>query len=189
MQQRIKAMIAGVATIRPPLEKFYGLLSDEQKEQAIAIGQRQGPRGNLLEQDCRSAQAGVVEWPTAEVERVVHPTDAQRASLTVLEAAVGKADDVAKASCSTDSPLTPTGRLTATGQRLDALLQSAKAVRGPLDDFYATLDDGQKAQFDTISLSPTAQADQSSKAKSAAAAHRRHFISVGYLIRRILHSF
>jgi hypothetical protein len=190
MQQRIEATNAAVATIGAPLEKFYRLLGDEQKEQVIAIGQRQGPRGSLLDQDCRSGQAGVVEWPTQEVEQAVHPTDAQRASLTVLEAAVAKAEDIAKAACSTDSPLTPTGRLAATGQRLDALLQSVKAVREPLDDFYATLDDGQKARFDTILLSATAQADQTSKAKSAVAStHRRHFISLGYLVRRILHSF
>ena len=31
MQQRIEAMISAVATVRPPLEKFYGLLDDEQK--------------------------------------------------------------------------------------------------------------------------------------------------------------
>jgi len=31
MQGRIEAMISAAATVRPPLEKFYGLLNDEQK--------------------------------------------------------------------------------------------------------------------------------------------------------------
>src|SRR5258708_1950744 len=31
MQARIEAMISAVATVQPPLEKFYGLLNDEQK--------------------------------------------------------------------------------------------------------------------------------------------------------------
>ena len=42
MQQRIEAMISAVATVRPPLEKFYGLLDDEQKARfnALAADQR-----------------------------------------------------------------------------------------------------------------------------------------------------
>ena len=36
-QMRLEAMVAAVATVRPPLEKFYGLLSDEQKEQVINL--------------------------------------------------------------------------------------------------------------------------------------------------------
>ena len=41
MQQRIEAMIAAVQTVQPPLEKFYGLLSDEQKARLTALGQDQ----------------------------------------------------------------------------------------------------------------------------------------------------
>ena len=189
MQKRIQAMVDAVATVRPRLEKFYGLLDDEQKEQVIAIDQRSARRGLLTDQDCNTAQAGVAEWPIADVERAVHPNDAQRASLVVLQAAVAKAGETAKGSCPTESPLTPTARLAAVGQRLDAFLRSIKAVRGPLDDFYATLDEDQKARFDAISLAQTSQSDQSSKAKAVASGHRHHFVNVGYLIRRFLHSF
>ena len=38
MQKRIEAMIAAVQTVQPPLEKFYGLLSDEQKARLTALG-------------------------------------------------------------------------------------------------------------------------------------------------------
>jgi LTXXQ motif family protein len=189
MQARIEAMNAAVAAVRQPLEKFYGALDDEQKEQVVAITQRQGRTGGLLDQDCAAAQAGVVEWPTAEVEQAVHPSDAQRASLVVLQAAVAKAGDIAKGECATETLLTPPARLAATGKRLDTLARSVKAVSGPLDDFYATLDDDQKARFDAISLSPTSQADQSSKPKPAASGHRYHFVNFGYLIRRFLRSF
>ena len=41
MQQRIEAMIAAVQTVQPPLEKFYGLLSDEQKARLTALGNDQ----------------------------------------------------------------------------------------------------------------------------------------------------
>ena len=38
MQQRIEAMISAVQTVQPPLEKFYDLLSDEQKARLNALG-------------------------------------------------------------------------------------------------------------------------------------------------------
>jgi len=43
MQQRIEAMIAGVALVQPALDKFYGLLSDEQKARFTALGEDQRP--------------------------------------------------------------------------------------------------------------------------------------------------
>jgi hypothetical protein len=41
MQQRIEAMIAAVAMIQPRLEKFYGLLNDEQKARINALAESQ----------------------------------------------------------------------------------------------------------------------------------------------------
>ena len=108
MQQRIEAMIAAVQTVQPPLEKFYGLLSDEQKARLTALGndQRQsnGPpttTGSLV-QNCGAAQPGVMEWPTAEIDQTVRPTDAQRASLVALQNATAQAADLLKASCLTE---------------------------------------------------------------------------------------
>ena len=48
MQRRIEAMIAAVEIVQPPLEKFYGLLNDEQKAKvnALANAARQGPPGS-----------------------------------------------------------------------------------------------------------------------------------------------
>ncbi len=41
MQQRIEAMISAVRTVQPPLQKFYDLLSDEQKARLNALGDDQ----------------------------------------------------------------------------------------------------------------------------------------------------
>lgn len=76
--------------------------------------------------------------------------------------------------------MTPTARLAAVGKKLDTLLQSIKTVSAPLNDFYGMLDDEQKARFDAISLPRAKEADQT-KTKSG---HRRHYVSLGYLIRR-----
>jgi hypothetical protein len=187
MQARLEAMIAAVATVKPPLEKFYRLLDDEQKEAIVALGrkERQGQAASLIDQDCSVAQPNV--WPAADIERAVHPTEAQRASLRALQDATAKAAEEAKGSCPSDNPLTPTARLAAVGKRLDTLLQGIKGVAAPLNDFYGMLDDGQKAKFDAISLPQTSQTEQA-KARPVVA-HRRHYLNLGYMIRRFLRGF
>jgi hypothetical protein len=55
-----------------------------------------------------------------------------------------------KAACRTDEAMTPPARLTAIGKRLDTMLQAVKSVRTALENFYTTLSDEQKAQFEAI---------------------------------------
>ena len=150
--------------MQSPLEKFYDLLSDEQKARltALANDQRQSkaedkPAGSG--QACGAAQPGVMEWPTAEIDRTVQPTETQRASLVALQDASAKAAGMLKASCPTDNPLTPPARLAAVGQRLDTILQAVKTVRSALDDFYGMLTDEQKAKFEAIGPLRTSQAE------------------------------
>src|ERR1700722_15889963 len=72
MQQRIEAMISAVKTVQPPLQKFYDVLSDEQKARLNALGedQRRADAGKnkvgSLTGNCGAAQPGVMEWPSAE---------------------------------------------------------------------------------------------------------------------------
>jgi hypothetical protein len=166
MQQRIEAMIAAVDTVQPPLEKFYGLLNDEQKARLTALGadqrrsQAAAKTGGSLAQSCGAAQPGVTAWPTAEIDRTVRPTEAQRASLAALQDATAKAADMLKASCEADESLTPPARLAAVGKRLDIMLQAVKTVRSALDDFYGALNDEQKARFEAIGPQRTSQLDQ-----------------------------
>ena len=165
MQQRIEAMIAAVQTVQPPLEKFYGLLSDEQKARLTALGndQRQSKASDdttgSLAQSCSAAPPGVMEWPTAEIDQTVRPTDAQRASLVALQNATAQAADLLKTSCLSSDPLTPPARLAAVGKRLDTMLQAVKMVSAALNDFYGTLSDEQKARFEAIGPQRTAQAE------------------------------
>ena len=177
MQTRIEAMVAAVATVRPPLEKFYGLLSDEQKEKIS------GPRPQSAPKPGREPARPGLRFGAAEcVADRRHRS--QRASDQVParqpRCAAGRCRQGGgyfRASCPDASLLTPTARLAAIGSRLDALLQGAKAVAGPLNDFYAMLDSEQKARFNGIALPQTSQIDQS-KAKPASV-HRRHFVSIG----------
>ena len=55
-----------------------------------------------------------------------------------------------KAACQPGDVLTPPARMSAARKRLDVMLDGIKSVRAALDDFYATLNDEQKAQFEAI---------------------------------------
>ncbi len=112
MQSRLEAMIAAVGIVQPPLDHFYGLLNDEQKARLNALGQdqreeqrrsrrRPNAEGSLA-QACGCAQPGAPDWPAAEIEQRLHPTEAQRASLADLKDASAKAADMLKASCAPD---------------------------------------------------------------------------------------
>ena len=188
MQARIEAMISAVGTVQPPLQKFYGLLNDEQRARLNALGQDQRRReaaqntNGSLAQSCGAAQAGVTDWPTAEIDATLHPTEAQRASLATLQDAGAKAADLLKASCQAAEAITPPARLEAVGKRLDTMLQAVKTVRAALDDFYGKLRDEQKAQFEAIGPRRAGLSNQ-----PAAQTHvRRHHASIGGLIRHFI---
>jgi hypothetical protein len=165
MQQRIEAMIAAVAIVQPALDRFYSLLNDEQKVRLNALAEDQRRRSSArnrdrsLAQGCDVAQVSALKWPTEEIEARLRPTDNQRASFAVLQDASVSAADMLKTSCQADDALTPPARLAAVGKRLDTMLQAVKLVRSVLDDFYATLSDEQKAQFEAIGPQRSALSD------------------------------
>ena len=96
---------------------------------------------------CNPRSAGFAEWRLDRLERVVKPTDAQRAKFDEFKAASNKAAETVRAACSTDIPTTMAGRMEATEKRLEAMLQAVKSVRPAFEAFYATLRDEQKAQL------------------------------------------
>jgi LTXXQ motif family protein len=181
MQQRVAAMRDGVSAVKPALDKFYGLLSDDQKAKitGLAAEQRATQReDNASSGSCNAAQPGATEWPSDLIERNVKPTDAQRASLTALQDAATKAADILKSSCAPTEARTPPARLDAVAARLDAMLQAIDTVRPALDNFYNSLTDEQKAAFDAIGPArggaTTASADDSDDSPPARRSHRRH---------------
>jgi LTXXQ motif family protein len=193
MRQRLEAMIAAVQTVQPPLEKFYGLLSDEQKAHLTGLGndQRQSKATDdttaSLGQTCGAAQAGVMEWPTSQIDQTVRPTDAQRASLVALQNATTQAGDLLKASCVTNDPLTPPARLAEVGKRLATMLQAVTLVSSALNDFYGTLSDEQKARFEAIGPQRTSQLETLEVAPTEIPTrHRRRVPNVEQIIRRLM---
>jgi hypothetical protein len=179
MEGRIEAMIQAVNILQPQLERFYALLDDEQKAKLTALGNEErkartanaDKAGRSLAQNCSAAQSGVTNWPTADIERAVRPTETQRASLAELQNATVKAAEMLKA-CPSENPLTPAARLKTVGDRLQTMLIAVKTVHTALDKFYGELNDEQKAQFEKLGPQRTGPADQAYSNQSRA--RRRH---------------
>jgi hypothetical protein len=191
MQARIEAMISAVRTVQPPLQRFWDLLSDEQKARLNALGEDErraaatSNKGSLT-QNCAANQTGVMTWPTAEINARLHLTDEQRASLAALQDASAKAADMLKHSCEMEEAITPPARLAAAGERLEVMLEAVKTVRAALDDFYGKLSDEQKAQFEMIGRVRGAASNQSSATHAHLRHHHRRHASAGGIIRRLI---
>jgi hypothetical protein len=94
---------------------------------------------------CDSRAAGLAEWRMERIERLINPTEAQRAALSELRTASTKAAGTIVAACPREAPASASARLELMEKRLDAMLVAIKTVRPAFDAFYATLNDEQKA--------------------------------------------
>ena len=162
MQQRIGAMSKAALAVEQPLGKFYDLLDDDQEARlnAIAEDRRKMSAANgtteAPAQGCGAALPAALQWPADEIEAKLHPNDAQRAALEMLREANARAADILNNACQPEDATTLPTRLDAVEGRLDAMQQAVNLVSTALDDFYATLSDEQKAQFEAIGQKRTA---------------------------------
>lgn len=91
------------------------------------------------------------------IERVIRPTDAQKADLEALRAAIAKAEGQLKAGCPTEAELadgTPPARLALMEKRLNAGLEAVRTVRPAFDQLYAKLDDTQRDRLRWLRRGP-----------------------------------
>jgi hypothetical protein len=162
MQQRIGAMIKAELALEQPLGKFYDLLDDEQEARlnVLAEDRRKMSAANgaaeAPAEACGAAQPAALQWPADEIEARLHPNETQRAALGALQEANARAVDILNAGCQPNDVTTPPARLDAVAGRLDAMQQAVYLVSAALQNFYATLSDEQKAQFEAIGQKRTA---------------------------------
>ena len=161
---RLLATLDAVHLVRPPLEKFYDSLNDEQKARFTAMGPDVGPQPNQTAQTetqrqttaiqqtnaCANAKPGLVDLPIDRIDEVVRPTGDQEDALDRLSDATQKAVDALQAACPTSTPLTPVGRLGVIEERVNAMLTAANAIQPALEAFYASLNNEQKARFNAL---------------------------------------
>jgi LTXXQ motif family protein len=104
-----------------------------------------GPRGEAG--ICQERLTRMARFRLERIERLVRPTDAQRAAFEDLKTASAKALDIVRAACPIETPLTPTGSLELAEKRVEARLQAIRILRPPLEAFYKLLSDEQKVRW------------------------------------------
>jgi hypothetical protein len=153
LEDRVQVMLEAVQTVRPPLDRFYQALDDEQKARfnAIAPGSESaGDDRRDLTQLCDERTPGVTDLPIDRIARAVQPTPAQRVALDALREASVTAAEGLKSDCPSYQALTPTGRVEAMEKRLEATLAAVRTVQPALTRFYDALSDEQKARFNSL---------------------------------------
>ena len=130
----------------------YASVGRPQGSRYAAVGRPPDSRGgrSVGADLCSGQTAGLTDWPIERIAQTVEPNDAQRAVLDELKDATAKALAILKAACPTALPSTPTGRIEAMRQRLDAMLQAVRTVRPVVEKFYQSLNDEQKARFNAL---------------------------------------
>jgi hypothetical protein len=147
MEKRIVGMMQAIYIVGPPLDKFYASLTDEQKARLNAATEQTGVNRSLT--NC-GAVSSATQWPGERIEMAVRPDPQQQVKLDALRTAMANAADALTKACPSSMPATPTARLGAMSMRLDTMLTLVRNVRGALADFYGSLSDEQKAQFNLI---------------------------------------
>jgi hypothetical protein len=100
-----------------------------------------------ISQACGDDSKEVAGWPIDRIEQAVSPTDDQRHLLDDLANASVRAAQVIKETCLTNASFAPTWRLDAMQRRIEGVVQANDIVAAPLDKFYASLNDEQKARL------------------------------------------
>jgi hypothetical protein len=147
-------MLQAVQMVRPPLERFYQLLSDEQKARLNAASP--GGKSDAEEDQrsftkfCRERAPAVTDLPFDRIAQATQPTSAQRPALDELKDVSAKAAEGLKANCPIYAAVTPTGRIEAMEARLEATHDAVITVQPALMKFYDGLSDEQKARFNSL---------------------------------------
>jgi len=164
IRARLEAIREAVTAVEPAVDKFYASLNDRQKQAFDEIGPRRArvrPEDARASADiansCKQPKPGLANLPIERIKDAINPTGEQAAALQKLQDASGKAVSILEDACPNRTPRTPPGRLQAMDARLKAMLDAADTLKGPLDDFYASLRDEQKARVNRIG-SESAQA-------------------------------
>jgi hypothetical protein len=169
MQTRVNAMLSAIAAVQPPLQKFYDLLSDEQKARLNAP--QRDRRANAAAARLRAMQDAACQasrepqdqqqaekqyrqlvarqWPLDDIAASLTLNDTQRAALEVVQdTTMGTME--ALSACPPKDALTPPARLTAAKARLEAMREAIGSVNDAVDDFHWNLNDEQETQFEGL---------------------------------------
>jgi hypothetical protein len=104
-----------------------------------------------LAQICGDDASEFAGLPIKQVRQGILLSEEQRATLGDLANASVKAAQIIRAACPVEVALTPSGRLAAMQQRLEAMKSAIALVTTPFETFYELLDDDQKGKLAELS--------------------------------------
>jgi hypothetical protein len=161
-EQRLAATITAIQIIRSPFARFYGALSDKQKRQFNAMkASTEGTRSaSNLASLCSQQPGGFVSVSVQRIEQVVQPNEQQQSAFRNLKRAAQNAADQLRSSCPTAVPQSPVERLDTAEARLNTIVEATRSIRLDLENFYASLSDGQKARFNVMGPLPDSASSQ-----------------------------
>ncbi len=117
-------------------------LASQQPQRAAAISPQEAAS------TCAGFAPGVDGLPFQRIEAIIQPTPDQALTLGELKQAMAQASNILSGACPAQTPLTPTGRLDAMEQRLQAMQQAEDVVRSPLEKLYGQLTPQQRQRLD-----------------------------------------
>lgn len=141
----------------PSFEDYaqYGAIPETSRregrgaEQAQYGGQRRF-RPRRMQALCGPEGARIVERMQARIEALTKPTEAQRAGFDKLKVAMAKAHEARRASCPVGNFASLPLRLGEVEKQLAARLDAIRIMRPAMEEYYATLNDEQKAQMNLL---------------------------------------
>ena len=160
---RLQVMIQALDIVRDPLQRFYVLLTDEQRQRFDGMGTSGGaqtPVGGNVVALCSEQSNDVTKLPVQRIEEVLQPKGPQREAFEALRQAAQDSAANLRGTCPSEMPQTPYGRLDAVKTRLATMVEAMNAIRPKLQDFYGSLNDEQKAKFNIMAPPPGATAQQ-----------------------------
>jgi hypothetical protein len=157
IQERLWAIQSAALALRKPLVDFHASLDDAQKARldgnsAATSGARRSRAVAAVQLCHMQAQAG--ERTVERISDTVKPTADQQMPLKMLTDMSAGMAKLMIASCPAERPATVTARLDAVLARLDAMLYAVVVMATPLQGFYGSLTDEQKARFDALGGRP-----------------------------------
>jgi hypothetical protein len=90
--------------------------------------------------------------PAQRIEQVIQPTAQQRSTFDELKKATQNATEHLRSSCPSAVPLSPVARVDTVTTRVKAVADAIKSIRPALENFYASLNDEQKARFNMMKV-------------------------------------
>jgi hypothetical protein len=116
---------------------------------ALARGGHRGGRGGAGGASLCS-NAALLDLSLSNVDIMIKTTGTQTAALEELKKVAKEYSDDMSRICAGENPMSLPAKLAAAEKRLDATLAGARKLKPVAEKFYATLNDEQKAQVNTL---------------------------------------